>query len=117
MRDCSKCSLEKDESCFSKGNKGCKSISKYLLYTIGELKNHLETQFESWMTWNNQGKYDPKTWDDNDQTTWTWNIDHIIPQSKLFYTSLEDDNFKKAWALNNLRPLSAKQNILDGNRR
>jgi hypothetical protein len=27
---------------------------------------------------------------------------------------MEDDNFKKCWALNNLRPLSAKQNILDG---
>jgi len=69
------------------------------------------------MTWDNQGKYDPKIWDDNDQTTWMWNIDHIIPQSKLTYTSLDEDNFQKAWALNNLRPLSAKQNILDGNRR
>jgi hypothetical protein len=28
-----------------------------------------------------------------------------------------DEEFKKCWALSNLRPLSAKQNILDGNRR
>ena len=27
---------------------------------------------------------------------------------------MEDDNFKKCWALENLRPLSAKQNIVDG---
>jgi len=98
-------------------SKGGKSSSKYLPYTIEELKVHLEAQFEPWMSWNNQGKYNPKIWDDNDQTTWTWNIDHIIPQSKLTYTSLDEDNFQKAWALSNLRPLSAKQNIIDGNRR
>ena len=43
-----------------------------------------------------------------------WHIDHIIPQSLLPYSSMEDDNFKKCWALSNLRPLSAKQNLLDG---
>jgi hypothetical protein len=69
------------------------------------------------MTWDNQGKYDRKNWDDNAPTTWTWNIDHIIPHSSLPYSSMEDDNFKKCWALNNLRPLSAKQNLIDGNRR
>jgi len=30
---------------------------------------------------------------------------------------MEDENFKKCWALENLRPLSAKQNIIEGNRR
>lgn len=98
-------------------SKDGKSSSKYLSYSIQELKDHLEKQFEPWMNWNNQGKYDPKTWNDNDQTTWMWQIDHIVPQSKLTYTSLDEDNFQKAWALNNLRPLSAKQNIIDGNRR
>lgn len=98
-------------------SKNGKSTSKYLPYTIEELRVHLEKQFEPWMNWNNQGKYDSQTWDDNDQTTWTWNIDHIVPQSKLTYTSLDEDSFQKAWALSNLRPLSAKQNIMDGNRR
>lgn len=98
-------------------SKGGKSSSKYLPYSIEELRSHLEEHFEPWMSWDNQGKYDPKRWDDNDQSTWTWNIDHIIPQSKLTYTSLDEDNFQKAWALSNLRPLSAKQNIIDGNRR
>jgi hypothetical protein len=40
--------------------------------------------------------------------------DHIIPQSKLQYTSMKDENFKKCWSLENLRPLSAKQNVIDG---
>ena len=98
----------------SKNGKSCK---KYLSYSFQELKEHLEKQFEPWMNWNNRGNYDPKTWNDNDQSTWTWNLDHIIPQSKLPYTSMEDDNFKKCWALSNLRPYSAKQNVFDGNRR
>jgi len=90
------------------------SCLKSLFYTIQELKDHLEKQFEPWMTWNNHGQYDIKTWKNDDRSTWKWNIDHIIPQSDLLYSSMEDDNFKKCWALNNLRPLSAKQNILDG---
>jgi hypothetical protein len=93
------------------------SILNNLLYTIAELKIHIQNQFESWMTWQNQGKYNITTWNDNDSITWTWQLDHIIPQSSLPYTSMTDDNFKKCWALENLRPLSAKQNIIDGNRR
>lgn len=60
------------------------------------------------------GKYDPKTWDDNDNSTKTWQLDHIIPQADLPYTSMEDENFKKCWALENLRPLSSKQNCFEG---
>lgn len=90
---------------------------KNLPYSSQELKIHLEKQFESWMTWENHGKYDPKVWDDNNPTTWTWQIDHIIPQSDLLYDSVFDTNFQKCWALSNLRPLSAKQNIVEGSNR
>jgi len=90
------------------------SILLALSYTIQELKEHLSNKFESWMTWENWGVYDPKTWDDNNQATWKWQIDHIIPQSKLQYQTMTDDNFKKCWDLSNLRPLSAKQNFLEG---
>lgn len=90
------------------------SLMKYLSYSILELKRHLENHFEYWMTWDNQGKYDIEIWNDNDASTWTWQLDHIIPQADLPYTSMTDDNFRKCWALNNLRPLSAKQNLLDG---
>jgi hypothetical protein len=97
--------------------KGRKSVLKYLNYSIYDLKNHIEKQFEPWMSWNNFGKYDFNTWDDNNPNTWKWNVDHIIPHSTFKYSSMEDDSFKKCWALENLRPYSAKQNIADGNRR
>jgi hypothetical protein len=100
-----------------KKNHNCKnniSILGALPYTIEELKNHIEKQFESWMTWDNYSKYNAKTWDDNDQTTWTWNIDHIIPHSEFKYASMNDIEFNNCWSLNNLRPLSSKQNWIDG---
>lgn len=101
-----------------KRNGGTKngSILKYLPYTIQELKQHLEKQFESWMNWNNWGVYNQDTWDDNNQSTWTWNIDHIIPKSTFNYISMCEESFFKCWSLDNLRPYSAKQNIIDQNR-
>lgn len=97
---------------FSSKNRS--SCLLHLEYTMLELKNHLEKQFEPWMTWNNYGRFDPNSWDDNESSTWTWCIDHIIPQSDLPFQSMTDDNFKKCWALGNLRPLSSKQNHIDG---
>jgi hypothetical protein len=94
------------------------SILQYLPYLIEDLKEHLEAQFllpgNEWMNWNNWGKYNFKTWIDGDSSTYTWNIDHIKPHSDFPYVSMEDDLFIECWALENLRPYSAKQNILDG---
>lgn len=90
------------------------SALKYLPYTMQELKQHLENKFEPWMNWDNHGRYHSKTWKDDDSSTWTWQIDHIIPASLLPYSSMEEENFKKCWALDNLRPYNAKQNCLDG---
>lgn len=98
----------------SSSSKNGKSCLKYLSYSIQELKTHLETQFESWMTWDNHGIYNKTIWNDNDSTTWTWQIDHIIPQYKLPYSSMEEENFKICWSLSNLRPYSSKQNVIDG---
>jgi len=95
-------------------SKNGKSILEFLQYSMQDLKEHLENQFEPWMTWNNRGKYDPKTWNDNDNSTWTWQLDHIIPQSDLPFSSMQEDNFKKCWTLSNLRPLNSKLNLLDG---
>jgi hypothetical protein len=99
------------------GSKSGSSINEYLPFTIQELKKHLENQFEPWMTWDNHGKYNVKIWNDNDQSTWTWQIDHIVPQSELPYQSMNDNNFQKCWSLSNLRPLSAKTNSIDGAKR
>jgi hypothetical protein len=95
-------------------SKNGKSILNFLPYTIEELRIHLENQFEPWMNWNNYRAYNSKTWNDDDQSIWTWSIDHIVPQYKLPYQSMDEDNFKKCWSLNNLRPMSSKQNLLDG---
>lgn len=92
------------------------SCLQFLPYTIQELKIHLEKLFEPWMTWENYGRYNSE-WNDNDQNTWTWQIDHIIPQSDLRYVSMLENNFKKCWSLENLRPFSAKKNLVDGSSR
>jgi len=84
------------------GNKRGQSMLKYLPYTINELKIHLENQFDIHMNWNNYGKY--------------WHLDHIYPQSLLSYTSMEDENFRKCWALENLQPLEAVANIKKSNK-
>lgn len=98
------------------GSKHNFSVMNYLPYTIEELKEHLEKQFEPWMTWDNKGTYRRAQHREDDLFTWTWHIDHIIPQSKLLYSSMSDDNFKKCWALSNLRPLKSIDNMKKGNR-
>lgn len=71
-------------------------------YTLVELKSHLENLFTSQMNWDNYGSY--------------WHIDHIIPISYFNITSLDCEDFKKCWALNNLQPLEAKENIRKSNK-
>ena len=84
------------------GAKGNFSILDYLDFTMDELKIHLESKFDDEMSWGNYGSY--------------WHIDHIIPQSLLPYTSMEDENFQKCWALDNLQPLEARANLKKGNK-
>lgn len=36
------------------------------------------------------------------------------PHSLFNYSSSQDEDFRKCWALSNLRPLSSKQNHADG---
>ncbi len=69
-------------------------------YTVENLKEHLEKQFDDKMTWENYGSY--------------WHIDHIKPKASFEYSSYADDSFKKCWSLNNLRPLEALENMRKG---
>lgn len=95
---------------------GCKQSSffNYLDYNKEELFAYLESLFEPWMNWNNYGSYHDHKYDPNDKSTWRWQLDHIQPQSDLPYDNMEHENFKKCWDLSNLRPLEARQNLLDG---
>ncbi len=92
----------------SNSSKNKSSIMNYLNYDIKTLKTHIELLFEPWMNWENYGVY--KVGEKK------WHIDHIIPQSKLPYNSMEHENFKKCWELSNLRPLEAFANISKGNK-
>ena len=69
-------------------------------YTVNELMAHLESKFKPGMSWDNQGSY--------------WHIDHIRPQS--WFDQLDPEQFKACWALENLQPLEAIENIRKGNR-
>lgn len=92
-------------------------VFKFLPYSPEDLKTHLEKNFKSWMNWSNWGRYIVKTWDDNDPSTWKWQIDHLVPRSKFHYNSVTDDSFQACWSLDNLRPLNAKENLFDGVKR
>ena len=70
-------------------------------YTVDDLKNHLESQFKQGMSWNNYGK---------------WQIDHIRPICSFNFNSIDDEEFKKCWALENLQPLWAEENSSKGGR-
>lgn len=90
--------------------KGGESILPYVDWnSYEELKEHLESQFEDWMTWENHGVWHP--------TEKRWHIDHIKPQSVLLegVTSMDDPKFRECWALENLRPLEA-ENMSKGNK-
>lgn len=101
----------------SAGSKRGLSHLKFVDWNYKELLAHLESLFESWMTWDNYGRYDINAWDDNDPSTWTWQVDHIKPHSEFRYSSMDCQEFRDCWALENLRPYSSKQNNLDRNRK
>jgi len=66
-----------------------------------KLKQHLEAQFQEGMKWENYGE---------------WHIDHIIPLSIFNIESVKSKGFKKAWSLENLRPMWSRDNIKKGNK-
>ncbi|WP_457659577.1 hypothetical protein [Sinorhizobium medicae] len=84
-----------------KGSKNGRRSFALVGYTLEELMAHLEAQFEPWMTWENYGFYG-------------WHIDHIKPLASFTYETPDDPEFKKAWALSNLRPLGAVKNWRKG---
>lgn len=68
----------------------------YLGCNIEELKNHLESQFDSNMNWDNKGKFG-------------WHVDHIKPINTFDLNNPEE--LKKCWHYSNLRPLWWDENL------
>jgi hypothetical protein len=86
------------------GRKGASHWPKMLGYTPDDLRRHLERQFTKGMSWDkfkNGGIH----------------IDHIIPVSSFDITGPNCPNLLACFALSNLRPLAAKENIKKGAKR
>jgi hypothetical protein len=83
-------------------NRGFRKKSKtvdILGCSVEEFKQHLENQFESWMNWDNYGKY-------NGELNYGWDIDHIIPQS----AAKTEEELLSLNHYTNLKPLCSKIN-------
>jgi len=80
-------------------NKKSKRTESILGCSFEEFKNHLEAQFENWMTWENYGMY-------NGAANYGWDIDHIIPIS----SAVTVDDVHKLNHYTNLRPLCSYEN-------
>lgn len=83
----------------TKGSKNGRHTFDLLGYSSDELKNHLESQFLPGMSWDNYGD---------------WHIDHKIPKSVFNYTTPDEIDFKRAWAMSNLQPLWGPDNLAKG---
>ena len=70
-------------------------------YTPTELVLHLESQFTDGMSWERIDEI---------------HIDHIRPVASFNYTTTDCEDFKKCWALENLQPMWAKDNLSKGSK-
>lgn len=86
-----------------KKNKSGMSWEKLVNFSFEEFKKRFEKLFADGMSWDNYGRNG-------------WHVDHIIPISAFNFEKPEDDDFKRCWALSNLQPMWAKENISKGNK-
>lgn len=87
--------------CLKRGKAG-RRTEALLGYSIQDLKLHLERQFISGMSWENYGE---------------WHVDHIVPVASFSFQTADDPDFRACWALTNLRPMWAKDNIAKADKR
>ena len=67
-----------------------------LQYTPESLINHLESQFENNMNWDNYGE---------------WHVDHKLPITSFNIEEMGDEEFMRCWSLDNLQPMWGTDNI------
>lgn len=77
-------------------NRRRSKLEPLLGYTFAELRQHIERQFLPGMGWHNRNE---------------WHIDHIVPIASFDIGEYGDAEFKRCWAITNLRPLWADENI------
>lgn len=84
-----------------KGAKNGRAWEGVVGYKLSDLMRHLECRFLPGMAWENHGE---------------WHIDHIRPLCTFNFETPDDLQFREAWALANLQPLWAADNIRKGGR-
>jgi len=72
---------------------------EFLGCQFNEFKSYIESQFESWMSWDNYGLY-------NGELNYGWDIDHIIPLS----SAKTEEEILRLNHYTNLRPLCSYTN-------
>jgi hypothetical protein len=77
-----------------------KTAEKILGCSYQEFQIYIESQFEAWMCWENNGNY---TGNYNE----TWQYDHIIPIS----SAMTEEEVLKLSHYTNFRPLCSKKNL------
>lgn len=97
----------------SNGLKGKKNGCHWKIfvdYTIDDLKKYLMRLMKKYnklhpdekdMSWDNYGE---------------WHVDHKIPKSVFNFTKPEHTDFQRCWALSNLQPMWASENIAKSNK-
>lgn len=83
-----------------RGSKAGRKTFDLLGYSAEELRVHLGSWFLPGMSWDNFGP--------------DWHIDHVIPLAAHNYDSPDQIDFRRAWALANLRPLWSNINKSKG---
>lgn len=78
--------------------KKCKTI-EILGCSFDEFKQHIESKWEPWMTWDNYGLY-------NGELNYGWDLDHIIPTS----SAINEEGIIALNHYTNLQPLCSKVN-------
>jgi hypothetical protein len=82
-------------------NKEGASWREMVDYSPTDLMLHLEKQFKDGMGWHNMNE---------------WHIDHKLPISSFEFSHYTDIGFKQCWALDNLQPLWAMENMKKHNK-
>ena len=77
---------------------------EYISCRVKYLYHYIELQFESWMTWNNWGVYDPNG-------PRTWQIDHRKPCASFDLN--DEEQVYMCWHWTNLQPLCSKENTIN----
>ena len=68
----------------------------YLGYSVGELVDHIESQFTDGMGWHNMSE---------------WHRDHILPIRSFDLDRVDSEDFKRCYSLDNLMPVWAEDNM------